>query len=481
MPEQNERPYPPRRRRRRRRRRVNYTAIIFWLAVVLVLVGIVAAVLTLSKPGPGDETTGPSGTTAPTTAPTTQPTTEPTTESTGPTDPPPVTKVTTATVGATGDMVMHMPCVEPALNTTTGVYDFQPYFRYMQDYVNAVDYAVANLETTLAGGDYVHSDGKVGYRGYPSFNCPDEIVTSLQSSGFDMLLTANNHTYDTGSGGFHRTQQVIQNAGMDYTGTIGSTDTANYLIRDINGVKIGMICYTFETNPDPDKIALNWGATMRETDAPLINTFFVDDLAPFYDEMEDNVAAMKGDGAEAIVLFIHWGAEYQLKPNSSQKNIAQEMCNRGVDVIVGSHPHVIQPVDLLTSNTDPEHKTVCLYSTGNCLSNQRLGLISSISTAHTEDGVFFSFSFAKYSDGTVRLEDVKLLPLWVNKHKNSATGKNTYDIIPLDKQIEDWKAQFDLTSSTLSQAENSYDRTMALVGEGMQKIQQYLKNLPEII
>ena len=474
MPQQNERPYPPR-RRRRRRRRVNYTAIIFWLVVILIGVGIVAGILALTDKDPGNETTTPSGTTQPTTQPTTAPTT-PTTEPTaGPTDPPPVTKVGTATLGATGDMVMHMPCVEPALNTSTGIYNFEHYFKYMKDYVNAVDYAVANLETTLAG-----LDNGYDYDGYPHFNTPDEIVTSLQASGFDMLLTANNHTYDTLTKGFHRTQQVIKDAGMDYTGTVGSTEDANYLVRDINGIKIGMICYTFETNPDKDKVALNWGAPLKDTDAPLINTFFVDDLAPFYDEMENNVAAMKEDGAEAIVLFIHWGAEYKLAPNSSQKNIAQEMCDRGVDVIVGSHPHVIQPVDLLTSKNDPDHKTVCLYSTGNCLSNQRLGLISSINTAHTEDGVFFSFSFAKYSDGTVRLEDVELLPLWVNKHKDSATSKNVYDILPLDKQIEDWKTQFNLTSGTLSQAENSYDRTMALVTEGMDKIEDYLAALPEV-
>lgn len=479
MSERNERPYPPR-RRRRRRRRVNYTPIIFCLVVVLVVVGIVAAVLSLTKPDPSDKNTEPTGTTAPSTAPSTEPTTQPTTESTGPTDPPPVTQIGSATVGATGDLVMHMPCVEPALNTTTGVYNFEHYFKYMKDYVKAVDYAVTNLETTLAGADYVHSNGKVGYNGYPSFNCPDEIVTSVQAVGFDMMLTANNHTYDTLNKGFHRTQQVLKDAGIDYTGTVSSADDANYLVRDINGVKIGMICYTFETNPDRDKVALNWGAPLKDSDAPLINTFFVDDLAPFYDEMEDNVAAMKADGAEAIVLFIHWGAEYKLSPNSSQKNIAQEMCDRGVDVIVGSHPHVIQPVDLLTSKTDPDHKTVCLYSTGNCLSNQRLGLISSINTAHTEDGVFFSFSFAKYSDGTVRLEDVQLLPLWVNKHKDSATGKNVYDILPLDTSIEDWKTQFDLTTSTFNQAKASYDRTMDLVSEGMQKIQQYLDTLPEI-
>ena len=136
---------------------------------------------------------------------------------------------------------------------------------------------------------------------------------------------------------------------------------------------------------------------------------------------------MENAGAEAIVLYIHWGVEYQTKQNKTQSTIAQKMCDLGVDVIVGGHPHVIQPMELLTSTEDDNHKTICLYSTGNALSNQRKDLMT-LNTGHTEDGIIFTFTFSKYSDGTVRVENADLLPTWVDKHTNPSTGKIVYDV-----------------------------------------------------
>lgn len=472
MPDET-RSYPPR-RRRRRRRRINPTAIVFWLVVLLAVLAVIAVVVGLSK-SDGKEEPGPSSDTKPSLQQT-SPTDDTTLPSTAPTAPtsPEVTVVGSATVAATGDVLMHMPCVRPGA-VGDGSYDFTPYFTHLQPYVEAADYTVANLETTLAG-----LDGGYEYSGYPNFNCPDGIVTSLQEIGLDMLLTANNHTYDTQTLGFFRTQQVLKEQGMDYIGTKATAEDDDYLIVELDGIKIGMICYTYETNGDPDYVALNGGANMKQDEGGLINTFMKDDVAGFTRDLGEDIADMRADGAEAIVLYIHWGEEYQLKQNYQQEPIAQAACDLGVDVIVGGHPHVIQPLDLLTSGSDPEHKTICLYSTGNLLSNQRKGLISSISTAHTEDGILFSFTFTKYSDGTVRVEAVDALPLWVNLYTSSATGKNVYDVLPLDKSVTDWKTALDLTDSTLTQAEASYDRTMAIIGEGLDEIRQYLNQLPEI-
>jgi hypothetical protein len=117
---------------------------------------------------------------------------------------------------------------------------------------------------------------------------------------------------------------------------------------------------------------------------------------------------------------------------------------------------------------------------GNAVSNQRLGNLSNITTAHPEDGVLFSVTFALYSDGTVILESAELLPTWVNLYKSAETGKDVYDILPLDKQVEDWKTQFSLTDSTLTQAEKSYERTMKIVGTGLQTVTDYLETLPPV-
>lgn len=393
------------------------------------------------------------------------------TESTGtvPTQPatevtqPPIVKESTATLCATGDILMHMPVINSG-RTETG-YDFSSIFKYLSDYVLSSDLAVANLETTLAGLDNGYS-----YSGYPQFNCPDEIVTSLKNAGFDTLLAANNHSYDTRSFGFNRTAQVIWDNDLSVLGHKENPDDPNYLVFDVNGIRLGLACYTYDTDNSPDKKALN-GIPMTAADAALINSFDYSNLDLFYTEITESMAQMEEQGVDAVILFLHWGNEYQLQQNATQSSIAQTLCDLGVDVIIGGHPHVVQPMELLTSTTDDTHKTVCLYSMGNAVSNQRAASMN-LNTGHTEDGVLFSVTFAKYSDGTVVLESADVLPTWVNKH--IVSGKYEYNILPLDSTIEDWKAQFSLTDSSYSQAVASYERTMAIVGAGLEQVNQYL-------
>ena len=434
------------------------------LVVLLVVLSIAAVALTLNDPGEPElklpvETQPTIQTTEPITEP---PVTEPPTE-------PPVTLVSAATISATGDMLMHLPVIKAA--KTGDGYDFTPAFEHLTGYIQKADYAVANLETTLAGLDNGYE-----YSGYPAFNCPDDIVTGVQNAGFDMLLTANNHCYDTRTKGFHRTLEVLDEAGMDHIGTVADEETAQYLVKDINGIQIGMVCYTYEDAEAPDVVAPN-GITMNNADEGLINTFFSGDLDTFYTRIQGQIADMEAQGAEAIVVYIHWGVEYQLEENKTQNTIAQKLCDLGVDVIVGGHPHVIQPMELLTSTENEAHKTLCIYSTGNALSNQRRDLMR-LDTGHTEDGIFFNFTFCKYSDGTVRVEKADVLPTWVYKYRND--GKDAYTVYPLDAQVEDWKTQFDMSTSVEKEARASFDRTMKIVGDGLTQIQDYLNTLPAV-
>ncbi len=385
-----------------------------------------------------------------------------------PEGPEPITKVSTATLAATGDLLMHEPIITNA-KLSDGTYNFDNIFTYLSDYANGVDYAIANLETTLRGVE----DG-YKYSGYPQFNCPDSIVDAAKTAGFDMLLTANNHSYDTRLKGMTRTLDVIDEKGLDRLGIVKNETEKKYIVKDINGIKIGMICYTYETDNDPDDVALN-GIPLNEDAEKLVNTFSYGELDAFYERIEGQFADMKADGAEGLVLFIHWGDEYQTKQNKNQEKIAQKMCDLGVDVIVGGHSHVVQPIDLLTSETDPEHKTVCLYSMGNAVSNQRRERMN-LKTGHTEDGVLFEFTFAKYSDGTVVLESADILPLWVNMFNSAKTGKKVYQIIPLDDEKADWKEAFELTDTSKSKAEASLERTEKIVGDGLKEVQDYLSS-----
>ena len=437
------------------------------LAVILIGLTVTAIWLGISPQdnAPTKPSTQPTVTTTPTTAPTTAPTTVPTE--------PPIVKESSFTLSAVGDMLMHIPVINTGYYADTNSYNFDSIFTYLTDYISSADYAMGNLETTLAGPNFVHSPEKIGYSGYPQFNCPDAIIDGMKTAGFDMVLTANNHSYDTRGVGLSRTLSVIRERELDYLGTKVAPEDPNFLVVERNGIRLGITCYTYEDSASLDIVAPN-GITMNAEHAPLINAFDYANLDLFYNELSESMAQMEEQGADAVVLLIHWGNEYQTKENANQSTIAQALCDLGVDVIIGGHPHVVQPVELLTSTLDETQKTVCLYSMGNAVSNQRLGNISYVKTAHTEDGVLFSVTFSRYSDGTVILEDADCLPTWVNLRTNPDNGRREYNILPLDKQIEDWH-QLGLTDTTLVSAEASYDRTMAIVGEGMTAVDTYLQ------
>ena len=378
--------------------------------------------------------------------------------------------VSTATVLSTGDILMHGKVINSG-KQDDGSYNFDSIFQYVKSYSQAADFSVANLETTLCG-----TDNGYAYAGNPKFNCPDAIVDSLKGAGFDMLLTANNHADDTSLVGYKRTLNVVREKGLDTLGTYLSADEQKWTIEEVNGIKIGMVCYTysdgFSQNGYP---LLNYNEVGENG---ILNYFTYDKLSEFYTQLQGYLDEMKAAGAEATVVYLHWGEEYKWKtgegPNANQTAMAQKLCDMGVDVIVGGHPHVVQPVDLLQSGTDAEHKTIVLYSMGNAVSNQRKEeMQQSEPTGHTEDGVLFCVTFAKYSDGSVCVDSAELIPTWVNMHANS--GATEYNILPLEESTAaQWQAQFGLTDTQLANAKASFDRTQALTLTGMEKVQSYL-------
>ena len=425
------------------------------LAAMLVVLLVVAFSMTGNQPDPTEPT--PTVTEAPTDPPTEAPTEEPTE--------PPITKESTATIGVTGDILMHDRVIACGYNSATGTYNYDHIYQHWKKYVSAVDYAVANLEVTLCSNTNGYD-----YKGYPCFNSPDAVPEALKAAGFDMLLTANNHTYDTRNVGMMRTQQVIESLGFDYIGTRQNAADDNFIVKDINGIKIGMVNYTYTTDMnDEGKVALN-GIPLTLEDSMLINAFNYWRLNAFYAKLSGQIEQMKEQGAEAIVLYIHWGDEYHTEQNSTQSKMAQDLCNLGIDVIVGNHAHVPQPVALLTNENDPSQKTLCIYSTGNAVSNISR---SDNRPVNTEDGMLFSFTFAKYTDGTVVLESADVLPTWVDRMDEQNDWKDQFIVLPLDDEIEDWAAELGIDNSTLNECKNSYDRTMGIVGAGLADANAY--------
>lgn len=429
-----------------------------WIGCILIavsLVGLAVVGAHLLMPQPNDapqmESQSTSSTTPSSSVPVSQPDTKPT-----------ITKLHSATVGVSGDILLHTKLIQSGYDAATDAYDYNNVFSVFSQFVSQVDYAVANMEGTLCGEDNGYS-----YSGYPCFNAPDAIVDAAKKAGFDMLLTANNHSFDTGMTGFLRTQEVIKDRELDHIGTRYTQEDKNYIVKNINNIHIGMINYTYNTGFDGNgNASLNYIPLTAEATS-LVNSFSYDDLEGFYAKLSGELEAMKADGAEVVMLYIHWGDEYHTEANATQKKMAQALCDMGIDVIVGNHAHVPQPVELLTNTSDESQKTLCLYSTGNLLSNIRRGASY---PAETEDGMLFRVTFVKYSDGTVLLEEAKVTPTWVNRYSQS--GKTVFEILPMD-DASNWQENGELSAELLNSCRESYDRTMAIVGSGLESANQY--------
>ena len=365
-----------------------------------------------------------------------------------------------ATVLSIGDIMMHQPQLEGGASTEG--YDFSYFFTEVSPYFEKADLTIGNLELTFGGTE------SGSYKGYPSFNTPDILADNMKDAGINMLMTANNHSYDTGFFGLKRTAQVLSQKGLEYTGTKATLDEPTYVVKDVNGIKIGIANFTYETQGnDPERKYLN-GIQMSKEANDYINSFTYQNLDRFYSNAKEIINGMKQDGAEYITFYMHWGEEYQLKANTWQKSMAQQLSNMGVNMIIGGHPHVVQPVEVIHSE-DSQNTTICIYSLGNAVSNQRRELISSARKGHTEDGVMFSYTLKKSGeDNSVSLYEVDLIPTWVNKYLDSGFK---YTIYP----IESIKTATEKYPKLASKLAESYNRTKATVGEGLTECQTDLK------
>ena len=432
--------------KRTKRQRAIRRRRIFLSLVALLLAAIVAVVFLIVNSGDGESNNNEKTDS--------QPQNQSSNQSTQEDDKPqskPEQKKITATVLNTGDILIHDNVLWGA-EQSDGSYNFSKLFKEAQSYIKSADYAVANLEVTLGG----EAAGK--YRGYPGFNSPDSLLDYVKADGFDMLLTANNHCLDTGLSGMKRTVQQLKSRGLDFLGTKETGSDPTYVVKNINGIKIGMVAFTYGTNSS----ASGAGA--------LINYFSSANLPAFYTEAQSVIDNMKKDGAEAVVFYMHWGSEYHTKPNTYQKTVAQKLCNMGVDVIVGGHPHVLQPIELIHSE-DSQNTTVCLYSMGNSISNQRISEMTGLcETGHTEDGVLFNYTFARDDDGEVYLDAVDLIPTWVDRY--GTAGNYQYTMYPLETAA--MAESYGLDSATVQKAKASYERTKKIMAEGLSEIQEYL-------
>lgn len=261
---------------------------------------------------------------------------------------------TTATLAVCGDAMSHMPVTNDAWDGEK--YDYVRVMSGAKSRVEAADYAVVNLETTFAGGPK--------YSGYPAFNSPDGMAQGLKDLGFDLCLTANNHSLDKGWSGLSRTLDVLDETGLAHVGTSRSQEErdANLVVADVGGISVAFLGYTYGTN----------GIPVPKDHPYCINVFNTDYLSGLRELDRDRLAAdleqAKAADADLIAVMIHWGVEYQTKQNAYQEEIADFLFANGADIILGGHSHVPQPMELRTLE-DGRQGFVC-YSLGNFISSQ---------------------------------------------------------------------------------------------------------------
>lgn len=346
----------------------------------------------------------------------------------------------TATILAAGDIMFHTTQLKAGYNKEDKTYNFDDFFKSISPYVKAADIAICNLETVTAGSKY-------RYIGYPTFNTPDEAIGSIKNAGFDILTTANNHCLDKKKQGLIRTLDVIDQYGLKSTGTYRD-ENHPLLIEEVNGIKMAFLSYTYGCN--------GMGKVISKEDLnKMVN--LIDE-----EKIKNDIKLAKNENVDLIIASMHWGYEYNRKPNDMQKNLANVLVEQGVDIILGSHPHVVQKSDILKH--EGEDKFV-IYSMGNLISNQRRETMGGImNKEYTEDGLMVQLEVQKdLKTNKTIIKGIKYIPTWVNRYQEN--GKFNYDIVPTIEFVENDATQSDLPKDTQKRITESYKHTMELMDE----------------
>ena len=326
--------------------------------------------------------------------------------------PPPEPTRREATLIAVGDIMVHTPQLPAYYDAITKRYSFEPWFEQVKPIFQSGDWVFGNVETPLAGQ-------ALKYTGYPRFNAPAELAAALVDAGFDVVSTANNHTMDRGFPGVVRTLENVRKSGLIPVGTAVDADDAERLtIVEREGIRMGFVAYTYGTN----------GIPIPEDKAFSVNLIDSEKIA-------EKIAALRSAGADVVTVSLHFGLEYHRLPSKQQVQLAHKLIASGADIVLGSHPHVVQPLERVSipaseSMDGVARSGVVIYSLGNFISNQTgdwkdVGLILKVKIGKTE-----------LANGTsvIALKQVETIPTWV--HIETIRKQRYYTIIPLEHALQ---------------------------------------------
>ena len=321
---------------------------------------------------------------------------------------------TTFTMAAIGDIMCHNTQYNDAYNKDTGAYDFSYVFDDISLYTKTADICVGNLETTFAGED-------VGYSGYPTFNTPDSLAYELKDIGVDVLSTAGNHALDKGFNGLSRTIDVLNDADIAHTGTYKTEEEQNTILtKYVKGIKIAFVNFTYGTNGI--KIPSGKEFCVNLIDNDLITKQL--DLA-------------KSQNPDIIVACMHWGNEYKTTPNDTQKELSTFLFQNGVDIILGTHPHVLEPMEkqTVTLEDGTTKDGFVIYSLGNFISGQ--------TAENTKTSIILNLTITKHTDGKITIDKAEYKPIYMYTDKSLKTKK--MKLLDINKNIYNYENYIDST------------------------------------
>jgi poly-gamma-glutamate capsule biosynthesis protein CapA/YwtB (metallophosphatase superfamily) len=342
----------------------------------------------------------------------------------------------TFTLTSLGDTLCHNTQYWDAYNSKTDEYDFSYVYEDIKNYTLSSDITIGSLETTFAGKEK-------GYSNYPTFNTPDSLATALKDIGVDVVSLAGNHALDYGYTGLCRTIDVFNNIGLSHLGTYKTAeDQEKILIKDVKGVKIAFINYTYGTNGIP---------------LPSGKDFCVNLIDKDFIKKQINQA--KEQNVDMIVACMHWGTEYRTTANSEQKDLANFLFENGVDVILGNHPHVLEPMEkkTITLQDGTTKDVFVVYALGNFTADQRDEI--------TRDSAILNLTITKNSDSKISIDKVNYVPIYMYKNTNVSTHK--FKILDIEKTIKDYEEgkNTSINSTVYNNLKKQLEKIKSILGD----------------
>jgi len=319
-----------------------------------------------------------------------------------------IPKDTTINMTVIGDIMCHTTNFYDAYDKSSDTYDFSRVFSDIKPYIESADISIGNIETTFAGKD-------IAYTGYPTFNTPEELAKNLSDIGIDVLSTANNHSLDKRYNGLVNTLNVLDKVGISHTGTYRSKEEQDtILIKDVNGIKFAFLSFTYGTNGIPVPSGKEYCVNL------------IDETL-----MLDQIKKAKEQKPDIICVNMHWGDEYKLKQNTTQKNLADFLFKNGVDIILGSHPHVLEPMEkrTITLDDDTTKDGFVIYSLGNFMSGQVI--------ENTRDSIILQLQITKHTNNTITIDSINYVPIYMLDKGNGQ--KERYKILDINSLIQKYE------------------------------------------